>query len=170
MPICDMGDAEGAEVRQRLTTLRAAGAHVLHYAHTRVANFPNGSEQACCECLGSDPQGPWGCSTAERFMHEILSLILTRSSTPSFQRARTAYLKKDQSTRSIVFKVAPTHHHPTLMVLGECCEDLPYVLGRVASLGAKTASPLPPPLCSSVPRPRGADRTLGSTPHICTKQ
>ena len=115
-PICDLGDKEGAVVREGLSVLRAGGAHgesipphdsptphtrapltsrppshpllhscrfctcmvclsppfadgrafivfvfaraprtlcspaVLHYTHTRVAYFPNGTEHECCEC------------------------------------------------------------------------------------------------------------------------
>ena len=55
VPICDLGDDEGAAVRARIATLREAGAHVLHYTHTRIAYFPNGTEQRCCECCEDLP-------------------------------------------------------------------------------------------------------------------
>ena len=55
VPICDLGDAEGETVRQRLKILREAGTHILHYVHTRLANFPNGTEKPCCECCEDLP-------------------------------------------------------------------------------------------------------------------
>lgn len=55
VPICDLGDAEGALVRKRLDTLRAAGTHILHYTHTRIAYWPNGTEQKCCQCCEELP-------------------------------------------------------------------------------------------------------------------
>jgi hypothetical protein len=50
VPICDLGDDEGAAVRRGAATLRDGGAKVLHYTHTRISYFPNGSEYPCCEC------------------------------------------------------------------------------------------------------------------------
>eukprot|EP00666_Eupelagonemidae_sp_cell4sb_P001304 gene1304-18102_t len=50
VPLCDLGDAAAAAVRAGLATLRDAGAKVLHYTHTRLANYPNGTEKHCCEC------------------------------------------------------------------------------------------------------------------------
>lgn len=54
-PLCDLGDAAGALVRKRLETLRSAGAHLLHYTHTRIAYYPNGTEKPCCECCEDLP-------------------------------------------------------------------------------------------------------------------
>ena len=55
VPICDLGDAEAAAVRRGVAVLRTAGARVLHYTHTRIANYPNGTEKACCECCEDLP-------------------------------------------------------------------------------------------------------------------
>ena len=49
-PVCQLGDLEAFEVRRRLGVLRAAGARVLHYTHTRIAEDAAGGEVACCEC------------------------------------------------------------------------------------------------------------------------
>jgi hypothetical protein len=49
-PICDLGDEQGVAVRAGLSVLRQAGVHVMHYTHTRISNFPNGTEEKCCEC------------------------------------------------------------------------------------------------------------------------
>ena len=50
VPICRRNDTEGAAVRAGIAVLRAAGVHVLHYTHTRLAYWPNGSEYKCCQC------------------------------------------------------------------------------------------------------------------------
>jgi hypothetical protein len=50
VPICDLGDPEAAAVRAGIDIIRNAGGHVLHYTHTRIANYPNGSEMKCCQC------------------------------------------------------------------------------------------------------------------------
>ena len=50
VPICDLGDAEAAAVRAGIGVVRRAGGHILHYTHTRIANYPNGSEMKCCQC------------------------------------------------------------------------------------------------------------------------
>ena len=55
VPICDLGDEEAAAVRRGVAVLRTAGARVLHYTHTRIANYPNGTEKACCECCEDLP-------------------------------------------------------------------------------------------------------------------
>ena len=55
MPLCDLGDDEGATVRKRLKTLRAAGTKVMHYVHTRLTYYPNGTEMACCKCCEDEP-------------------------------------------------------------------------------------------------------------------
>ena len=49
-PICRRNDTEGAAVRAGIAVLREAGVHVLHYTHTRLAYWPNGSEYKCCQC------------------------------------------------------------------------------------------------------------------------
>ena len=36
-PICDLGDSDASSVREGLEMLHNAGAHVLHYTHTRVS-------------------------------------------------------------------------------------------------------------------------------------
>ena len=50
VPICRRNDTEGAAVRAGIAVLREAGVHVLHYTHTRLAYWPNGSEYKCCQC------------------------------------------------------------------------------------------------------------------------
>lgn len=50
VPICRRNDTEGAAVRAGIAVLREAGVHVLHYTHTRLAYWPNGSEYKCCAC------------------------------------------------------------------------------------------------------------------------
>ena len=50
VPICRRNTTEGAAVRAGIAVLREAGVHVLHYTHTRLAYWPNGSEYACCQC------------------------------------------------------------------------------------------------------------------------
>ena len=50
VPICRRNDTEGKAVRKGIAVLREAGVHVLHYTHTRLAYWPNGSEYACCQC------------------------------------------------------------------------------------------------------------------------
>ena len=42
-------------MRRGVAVLRTAGARVLHYTHTRIANYPNGTEKACCECCEDLP-------------------------------------------------------------------------------------------------------------------
>ena len=37
-------------MRAGLDILREGGVKILHYTHTRIAYYPNGTEQACCEC------------------------------------------------------------------------------------------------------------------------
>lgn len=49
-PICRLNDTQGEAVRQGISVLRDAGVHVLHYTHTRLGYWPNGTEMACCEC------------------------------------------------------------------------------------------------------------------------
>ncbi len=55
VPICDLGDKEAVRVRRGIAKLRDAGAHVLHYTHTRISYWPNGTEQSCCECCEELP-------------------------------------------------------------------------------------------------------------------
>lgn len=49
-PICRLNDTQGEAVRKGISVLRDAGVHVLHYTHTRLGYWPNGTEMACCHC------------------------------------------------------------------------------------------------------------------------
>jgi hypothetical protein len=55
-PICRTNSSDGAAVRAGLAIARQAGAHILHYTHTRLAYWPNasgqpnGTEMHCCQC------------------------------------------------------------------------------------------------------------------------
>ena len=43
-PICQLNDTQGAAVRDGIKVLREAGVSVLHYTHSRLGYYPNGSE------------------------------------------------------------------------------------------------------------------------------
>lgn len=43
-PICRLNDTQGEAVRAGISVLRQAGVRVLHYTHTRLGYWPNGTE------------------------------------------------------------------------------------------------------------------------------
>ena len=49
-PVCDQPGAAGEAVRRGMATLRSAGVRLLHYTHSRLAEWPNGTEYKCCHC------------------------------------------------------------------------------------------------------------------------